>query len=250
MRNALLTIALVAVSSSAAALWKCTDAGGAVHYLPEIVTDGSKTCIALVEEEPTQAAPSKSKKKELVPPSSVRVRTAKENSTPPAWQYAGSSSKDGGTASFFHATSVEYPKQNTVRFWVRAISQKALDRYRKEHEKDLVEITARRMVRYEVPRFLALQTIKDKYPDDKAWIDAVIEVLSLETAANAVEGATSKLYFEIDCKEKQMGVLSAAIFKTDGSLRSNQNFKVPTSVSHIAPDTSGEWLSLMLCPKQ
>lgn len=52
MRKAILMMLLAVVSSSAvAALWKCTDAGGAVYYLPEAVTDGSKTCIALVSDE-------------------------------------------------------------------------------------------------------------------------------------------------------------------------------------------------------
>jgi hypothetical protein len=57
MRKSLLTILLITLSSSAAALWKCTDAGGVVHYLPEAVTDGSKTCIALVADEAKSSEP-------------------------------------------------------------------------------------------------------------------------------------------------------------------------------------------------
>jgi hypothetical protein len=66
MRKFILTILLVALSSSAAAaLWKCTDAGGAVHYLPEAVTDGSKTCVALVEDQTIKAEPAGDKKPEV-----------------------------------------------------------------------------------------------------------------------------------------------------------------------------------------
>lgn len=79
MRKALLTILLITLSSSAAAaLWKCTDVGGVVHYLPEAVSDGSKTCIALVEDKPVQAAPPTGKKKELGRQSANKARAQQE----------------------------------------------------------------------------------------------------------------------------------------------------------------------------
>ena len=50
------------------------------------------------------------------------------------WQYTGNSAiGKEATAMFFDADSVEHPNKGTVRVWVKAISQKALNRYYEKH---------------------------------------------------------------------------------------------------------------------
>jgi len=64
------------------------------------------------------------------------------------WQYTGNSVTDKeATALFFDAASVERPSKGSVRVWVKAISQKALNRYYEKHgsEKWYIENVARKV---------------------------------------------------------------------------------------------------------
>ena len=59
MRKVLLTILLITLSSgAAAALWKCTNANGAVSFTPTDETGSTNTCTALTSDEPILSSPS------------------------------------------------------------------------------------------------------------------------------------------------------------------------------------------------
>ena len=78
--------------------------------------------------------------------------------------------------------------------------------------------------------------------------DLIIDVTGEEIIVNGGQvSATSKIYFEIDCPGKRNAILSSIHYRADGSVSQSGDIESP-KFQHIAPDSTGEWVSLMLCP--
>lgn len=170
------------------------------------------------------------------------------------WQYTGNSviGKDP-TAMFFDADSVQHPSKGTVRVWVKAISQKVLERYYEKHgsEKWYIENVARKIASGYVPAFFMLPSIKKLYskpkPNGQKLDDLIIDVTGEEFLANSGDlPERAKFYFEIDCKGKRMATLSATLYRADGSMSNAADYESP-KYAHVAPDSTGEWTWLLVC---
>ncbi len=81
------------------------------------------------------------------------------------WQYAGIVGKD--KASFFDAADIQYPDKDTVRLWVKDISEKTIKHYFNSKDRDqIIDESARKIASGYIPDFLKLESTKRTLPDD------------------------------------------------------------------------------------
>lgn len=172
------------------------------------------------------------------------------------WRYMGNThGKDKDEeAMFYDLESIEHPNKDTVRIWTMAISQKAINSYLDKHglDKGIVDNGADKLLLGYVPEYLNIPAINKHYPtpnpNGETLKDVTIEITSEEYIANSGEvKATGKFYDEIRCSEKQIGFLSIILYNKDGSISSN-NID-PPQYRHIPPDSTGQWLSMLVCQK-
>jgi hypothetical protein len=164
------------------------------------------------------------------------------------WQYAGIVGKD--KASFFDAADIQYPDKGTVRLWVKVIPEKTIKSYFKSKDRDqVIDESARKMTSGYIPAFLKLESIKRKFPDDYKMQDALATMVSDEIIANkaGVQAITST-YFEIDCKGKRIAPLTIIKYRKNGSIAKSEIPK-QTKFFFIVPDSSGDWLAMLVCAK-
>lgn len=165
------------------------------------------------------------------------------------WQYTGGT-HDGST--FFDAEGVQYPDQDIVRVWVKSIGNKASEDYFKEIEgkrkEKFMEDTAQKRARGYIPKFFLLDSVKRLYKENE-YENAIAEAVADEIVANenGVNAAASA-YFEIDCKGKRIGTLSIIKYRNDGSVEKSGSTE-QLKYESILPDTTAEWLSMLVCPK-
>jgi hypothetical protein len=77
------------------------------------------------------------------------------------WQYTGGT-KDG--SSFFDAEGVQYPEKDTVRVWVKSITNKTgRNCFKGKKGKKLIEDSAQKMASGYIPSYLLLESIKRIY---------------------------------------------------------------------------------------
>ncbi len=164
------------------------------------------------------------------------------------WQYAGIVGKD--RASFFDVADVQYPDKDTARLWVKDISEKTIKRYFKSKEGDkIIDESARKIASGYIPEFLKLESTKRTLPDDFKMQDALATMVSDEIIANqAGVPANTSTYFEIDCKGKRIAPLTLIKYRKNGSIAKTQTPQ-PVKYFYIVPDSSGDWLAMLVCPK-
>lgn len=164
------------------------------------------------------------------------------------WQFFGFG-KQGKDETFlsFDAESISHPTKDTTRVSTKAIAVSELERYLESHNKSVVDNTARKRLTGYVPPVFSLPTVRASYADAKGLRRRIL-VTSYELIANTPDiHAVSKFYIEIDCASKRIKMLDGALFDDSG------NPKFPSGQSNgeyqfIAPDSNGEWLSLLVCP--
>lgn len=164
------------------------------------------------------------------------------------WQYAGLVGKD--KASFFDAEGIQYPDKDTVRMWVKNIPEKAIKKYFNSKDRDqVIEESARKITSGYIPNYLKLESIKRTLPTDLKMQDALATMVSDEIIANkpGVQ-ATTATYFEIDCKGKRISPLTIIKYRKNGSVAKSETPQ-PAKYFYIVPDSSGDWLSMLVCPK-
>lgn len=90
--------------------------------------------------------------------------------------------------------------------------------------------------------------MKAKYEDAAALRDVAVDLTIFEVMANTTDIAISaKFNFEIDCPGKRMKLLENFI--------SNNNDLVQSSpvrgkeYEFVAPDSNGEWIWMLVCPR-
>ncbi len=165
------------------------------------------------------------------------------------WHYAGSTRQGNVEAlTFFDAESISHPSKDATRVWVKSIRARDLERYFKTHKKIVIEKSAERIAFGNAPVFLSLPAIKATYADKDALDSAVAELASDEMMANTPDiQPVSKFYFEIDCAGKRIKLVDGVLFNNDGSMSSKPG-RISGNFGFIAPDSNGEWLSLLVCP--
>ncbi|MGA7749551.1 MAG: hypothetical protein WCA63_05335 [Gallionella sp.] len=164
------------------------------------------------------------------------------------WQYAGIVGKD--KASFFDAADIQYPDKDTVRLWVKDISEKTIKHYFNSKDRDqIIDESARKIASGYIPDFLKLESTKRTLPDDFKMQDALATMVSDEIIANKADvQATTSTYFEIDCKGKRIAPLTIIKYRRNGSIAKSQTPQ-QAKYFYIVPDSSGDWLSMLVCPK-
>lgn len=164
------------------------------------------------------------------------------------WQYAGFSRVgQDDTFLFYDADGIQRPSPTIARYWLKAMTRANLDRYYTKHEKVLVERTARKVAVGYVPAFYKLEAIRAQYTSAEAFQDAVIEIASYEVVANQRDAfVTSKLYFELDCRERKSKLLEMISYDAKGDI-SKRGSSAQSSYQFIPPDSNGEWQSQLIC---
>jgi len=168
------------------------------------------------------------------------------------WKVIGASQVDKETVEvlFFDAESVKQ-QDDTVRVWVEGVPKKTLgDIFNQKHNEKLIEAVASKLVTGYVPPYVMLQSLKGKYSNTKVFDDDRLDVMSEEVIVNIMDvRITSKIYYEIDCKEERIAPLSVILYRKDGSLKQSSDSHSP-KYSYIVPDSNGERLSQVLSPKR
>lgn len=166
------------------------------------------------------------------------------------WQYTGGTDD---VSTFFDAEGVQYPDKDTVRVWIKSIAYKTSDNYYEEIEgkrkEKFMEDTAQKKARGYIPKFFLLDSVKRIYKGKSEYESAIAGAIADEIIANDVDvHAAAKAFFEIDCKGKRIGIFSITKYRKDGSIEKSGSTEQP-KYDYILPDTTGEWLSMLACPK-
>ena len=79
--------------------------------------------------------------------------------------------------------------------------------------------------------------------------DALATMVSDEIIANkaGVQSVTST-YFEIDCKGRRIAPLTVIKYRKNGSIAKSQAAQ-QARYFYIVPDSSGDWLAMLVCPR-
>jgi hypothetical protein len=164
------------------------------------------------------------------------------------WQYAGNVDKD--KASFFDAAGVQYPDKDTVRLWVKYIPEKTIKSYfNSKNREQVIEESASKMASGYIPEFFKLESTRRALPDSLNRQDALATMVSDEIIASKADvQATTTTYFEIDCKGKRIAPLTIIKYRKNGSIAKSE---IPKQAKYfyIVPDSSGDWLAMLVCPK-
>jgi hypothetical protein len=166
------------------------------------------------------------------------------------WQYTGGTDD---VSTFFDADGVQYPDKDTVRAWIKSIAYKTSDNYYKEIEgkrkEKFIENTAQKKARGYIPKFFLLDSVKRMYRGKSEYESAIAGAITDEIIANEVDvNSAAKALFEIDCHGKRIAIFSITKYRGDGSVEKSVSTKQP-KYDDILPDTTGEWLSMLVCPK-
>lgn len=166
------------------------------------------------------------------------------------WQYAGFTKIERvDTYLFYDAESVQRPSKDMARYWVKAMTRSSLDGYFKKHEKELIDKTAKKIAVYYVPRLMQLDAISKQYKDNDAFVSATIEITGYEIVANSLDtSARTKLYYEIDCKERKSRVLDLILYTPNGDVAKRAGAP-QTNFQFDVPDSNGDWQAQVICPQ-
>jgi hypothetical protein len=167
------------------------------------------------------------------------------------WQYAGTNDAiaedEAASCSFINVDSVQHPAKNLVRFWVKSITTTHLTQYYAQNEKLIAQKAATRIARKYSPRFLMLDPIKEKVTAPEMLANVSIELIHRELIANQPDARSStKTFFEIDCKNKQLKIIDFITFDENG----HQEPKAADrgdEYEAIPVGSNGELLALMAC---
>ena len=164
------------------------------------------------------------------------------------WQYAGNVDKD--KASFFDAAGVQYPDKDTVRLWVKYIPEKTIKSYfNGTNRNQVIEESSLKIASGYIPVFFKLESTKRTFPTDLKMQDALATMVSDEIIANKADvQAVTTTYFEIDCQGKRIAPLTIIKYRKNGSIAKSE---IPKQAKYfyIVPDSSGDWLAMLVCPK-
>jgi hypothetical protein len=100
-----------------------------------------------------------------------------------------------------------------------------------------------------MPNYLKLESIKRQSHTSPKIQDALATTVSDEIIANqAGVQATITTLFEIDFRGRRIAPLSIIKYRKNGSVVKTESPQ-PIKYLYIVPDSSGDWLSMLVCPK-
>jgi len=159
------------------------------------------------------------------------------------WQYAGYTNVDGKYFAQFYDNDSVSMDANIVRFWIKLIKDKDLQRAGGKHQ-ELIKISEKKIVQGYVPKFLDIPGKTNN--NSKEYFEGVAIAVNYEILANSLElPIKATILFEINCKTKMYAVLSVTDKDKTGKLRSNST-QNPTW-DYMTPDTNLYKLSQVIC---
>jgi hypothetical protein len=163
------------------------------------------------------------------------------------WQFAGAAPLDGTEGYFFiDADDLQHPAQGTVRYWLKALTQASVLRYRSAHAEALSQQVRQRVASGQVPRYVRLGA--PGLPEDAgALVQATVDITQLELMANAREVvARSTVRIELECAHRRSRVLVLELFKPNGDLL--QKAETPQAPwLAVAPDPNAQTQARLAC---
>ena len=170
------------------------------------------------------------------------------------WRYTGNTGGKDDSAMFYDADSISYPNKDTVRVWIKLISQKALDKWAQKHslDKRVIDAVAKKIAYGYSPDYFEIPSVKSQrstaVPKQEEQRNIEMQIMIEEQLADFGDvKETAKVFDEIQCAERQLGFLSIVMYKSNGEVTSTDTDN--PQYHHVAPDTTGEWLLMLVCPK-
>jgi hypothetical protein len=159
------------------------------------------------------------------------------------WKFVGSYMllKGEKTLAYYDTASVEYISDGKVRVWTKAITQAEFERILKKKEKQIIETSGSKLAKQYYPPYVLL--------NPETSFDQYIDIISWEEVANDSEIIPRlKTFFEINCREKKLRVLSITYFNNDGGVVTSS--KEAGEWAYISPESNGETLKKILCARK
>lgn len=152
------------------------------------------------------------------------------------WKFIGGlpEKKEGTIIVYYDTQSIQYVDKN-IRVWVEGVKMSEIEKIRKNNEKQIVAAVADKIaLGYITPYSTVIP---------KTSFDDHITIIGIEEAMLYSPQAYIKIFWEINCSEKQVKTLSAVIYEKDGSTSNSSN----DSWEYIPPDSNSEVLEKILC---
>jgi len=112
-----------------------------------------------------------------------------------------------------------------------------------------VDKAAQKIAVYYAPQFLLLPSVRSQY-DTTTLSDAAVDMTADEVMANTPDiRIFNKLLFEIDCTAKRFKLLEVTLYDESGNPKYRPT-RPNAEYQFVAPDTNGEWLSMLVCPSK
>ncbi|MBW8077469.1 MAG: hypothetical protein GJU76_05220, partial [Gallionella sp.] len=99
------------------------------------------------------------------------------------WSFGGGAKNAKGNTEFqfIDRNSISSTDNATIRFWVKSISEKNINRYDKQHEKESVKEGAKRLMEGYSPDVLFLDRYKKSFKNSEELENARYDIISKET---------------------------------------------------------------------
>ena len=164
------------------------------------------------------------------------------------WQYFGANIvAQQQVLQFFDAESISRPSKDFVRVWTKAMRMKDFDHYFRSHKQEVIQKAGGKMATGYSSSYLLLPEVGKQFADETARKDAAIDLIVYEVVANAPEiRSQSKIYYEIDCVENRIKVLSMTLF-ADNAASTPKSGGSQRDYDFIVPDSAGQWLKSLVC---
>ena len=155
------------------------------------------------------------------------------------WKYFGGSSfpkNEKVLLVFYDIDSIEFIPGRNVRVWTKALTQSQILRTMKKRKKKIIDETVDKVLKGYFPPYMSVFPTTPK--------DIYLEIVEWELAANYSEvNPRLKIFYEINCREKQIRELQTILFNNDGSIDTSNNGEW----DYISPESNAETLYKLLC---
>jgi hypothetical protein len=156
------------------------------------------------------------------------------------WKYYGGTvlSKNKTVIAYYDSESVEYLSNGNVKVWTKVVIPEEVEKILKK--KEVIKKAAEKVIQKYSPPYCLL----NPYP--KTSFDDYMNIIAWEEAANQDKiKSRARIFFEIDCKEKKIRVLSTTIYENNGGVvKGSDN---PDNWSYISPETNADTIKNIVC---
>ena len=164
------------------------------------------------------------------------------------WKLAGYADSEATKDQFLYYDTESIIKNNgTVKFWVKAIERKELDKAlnSKKLKKTYIDETGQKIAAYYAPPIYSTKRYQKYLSDQKVYFDSVLENTLYETVVNRSDPQIkTKFFWELDCKSNQIRALQINLSDAKGKI---SILKAQSDWTNISPDTNSESWHELFC---